>query len=710
MDETTMLSRMKSPRDRRDCWRGGVVQIHILRACDKSCFHCTQISNIRGKAALMTPGQFRTAVETLRDHFGVVGIFGGNPSCRAGTRVFTTAGIFPIEELEGKRFTVRNLHGQESPAFCRLSGRGKRLFRIRLRGGHEYYATAEHEWPALSLQYGENHKRKDRPNYNPRKTVVALGKVKTVELRAGMRLPISSGDRMGFGAIGTGDDGFLAGWILGDGWIVESNPRTSGKRHVSGKKSGQRVQTHNSRAVGLIVNQADNEGGIGARLQKTLENLGSHATWRAVKSCFELNTRNASIDEWLSEFGVLGKKYGLPAATWGAGTDAFRAGLIDGLFSADGNVELGRHGHARIRLTTAHERLARDVSDLLGFYGIKTRVSSRIRRKTTFPNGKDYGKEYTTFEVSVESAASVSRFAKLFPLTHRGKQHRLESVAGRHTPDVEQDNIEIISVEETDLHEDVWDISVGDSTHCFQLPHCVTGNCLHPQFDEICAILRDVIPFERRGLWCNHPRGKGAICRETFNPHVSNLNVHLDQEAYNQFVTDWPETKGTINLKGLAEDSRHGPPFVAMQDVGYTDDQINQAASTCDVNQKWSSLIGVFRGELRAYFCELAYSQAALHAEDPNWPDTGLPVVPRWWDHPMEHFADQVRYHCRRCGMPINAFGQFAIGGDREQVSATHSDWYRPKTSTRPVELVTSIDQLGEGRVPSATSYLPIVP
>lgn len=30
--------------------------------------------------------------------------------------------------------------------------------------------------------------------------------------------------------------------------------------------------------------------------------------------------------------------------------------------------------------------------------------------------------------------------------------------------------------------------------------------------------------------------------------------------------------------------------------------------------------------------------------------------------------------------------------------------------TTRPVELVTSIDQLGEGRVPSATSYLPIVP
>ena len=60
--------------------------------------------------------------------------------------------------------------------------------------------------------------------------------------------------------------------------------------------------------------------------------------------------------------------------------------------------------------------------------------------------------------------------------------------------------------------------------------------------------------------------------------------------------------------------------------------------------------------------------------------------------------------------MPIKAVGQAAIGGDREQVSKTHAEWYLPKIRIRPVELVESIDQLGEGRVPSATSYLPIVP
>lgn len=237
------------------------------------------------------------------------------------------------------------------------------------------------------------------------------------------------------------------------------------------------------------------------------------------------------------------------------------------------------------------------------------------------------------------------------------------------------------------------------------------GNpCIHPQFDEICAILREAIPFERRGLWSNKLFGKGAVCRETFNPHVSNLNVHLDQEAYDEFQNTWPETKGLQNLKGLYEDSRHGPPFVAQQDLGFSDDEINQNSATCDVNQKWSSLIGVVRGELRAFVCELMYAQAALHEADPDWPDTGLPVVPGWWNHPMEHFAEQVKFHCRRCGMPIKAVGQDACGGDREQVSATHAAWYKPKSPNRPVELIESIEQLGQDRVSSATSYLRIVP
>jgi hypothetical protein len=231
------------------------------------------------------------------------------------------------------------------------------------------------------------------------------------------------------------------------------------------------------------------------------------------------------------------------------------------------------------------------------------------------------------------------------------------------------------------------------------------GNpALHPQFDEICRVFRSKFPFEQRGLWCNHPKGKGAVCRITFNPHHSNLNVHLDQEAHDEFSRDWPECRPI--LKGLHEDSRHSPPFVAMQDVIDDEGERWDKISRCDVNQYWSSLIGVFRGELRAWFCELAGAQSMLHQHDPNYPDTGVAVVPGWWNQPMSAFQGQVRHHCHGCGIPLKGFGQLAVGGETEQVSQTHSDIYKPKRPGRPVQLVTLREELNEGRLEKATDYV----
>ncbi len=215
------------------------------------------------------------------------------------------------------------------------------------------------------------------------------------------------------------------------------------------------------------------------------------------------------------------------------------------------------------------------------------------------------------------------------------------------------------------------------------------GNpAMHNRFEEICAVLRKHVPFEQRGLWCNHPLGKGKICRETFNPKVSNLNVHQDQAAYDEFWRDWPEARPV--LKGLKTDSRHSPPFVAMSDVGIHEENRWDMIANCDVNQTWSAAVGVVPGRgLRAYFCEVAYAQAALHGEDPRWPDTGLKVEPGWWKKPMADFAAQVRLHCHACGIPLRRFGQLANGGQFEEVSEAHLAIYKPKDKARRVQLVT---------------------
>lgn len=238
------------------------------------------------------------------------------------------------------------------------------------------------------------------------------------------------------------------------------------------------------------------------------------------------------------------------------------------------------------------------------------------------------------------------------------------------------------------------------------------GNpCVSPYFEEYCRILREHVPFEQRGLWSNHPRGKGALCRETFNPAVSNINVHLSEEAYQEFVRDWPESIPFLN--GLQQDSRHGSPWVSLSEVyasgtqrPYTDEEKWALIADCDINQLWSALIGVVPGKgLRAFFCEIAYAMCVLHATDPDWPDVGLEVTPGWWRKPMEEFTAQVRQCCFQCGVPLRREGQWAIGGQYEEVSPIHAPYYQPKVPGRPVRVVSGADPVG--RVPRATEYLP---
>jgi organic radical activating enzyme len=231
------------------------------------------------------------------------------------------------------------------------------------------------------------------------------------------------------------------------------------------------------------------------------------------------------------------------------------------------------------------------------------------------------------------------------------------------------------------------------------------GNpAMHPKFDELCAVLRRHVPLEQRGLWCNHPKGKGDICKETFNPAVSNLNVHQDRAAYDEFARDWPQCKPF--LKGLDTDSRHTPPFVAMSDVIPDESERWQLIADCDINKNWSAMICTVPGHgLRAYFCEIAAAQAMLHAGDPAWPDTGLEVTPGWWKQPMHAFAAQVRLHCHACGIPLRRFGQLANGGDFEEVSDTHAAIFTTKTRGRRVELIT-VGNVGGRTLPRSTDYI----
>ncbi len=235
---------------------------------------------------------------------------------------------------------------------------------------------------------------------------------------------------------------------------------------------------------------------------------------------------------------------------------------------------------------------------------------------------------------------------------------------------------------------------------------------MHPKFPELCTILKKYIPYERRGLWANDLRGHGAVCRTTFNPAVSNLNVHLDGAAREEMIRDWPECARFV--KGHDQDSLHTTPWVGMKDLIPDEAERWKLIGQCDVNRTWSAMIAVVRGELTGWFCEIAASMAMLHENNPDWdgtgapmPQLGLPITPGWWRRPMADFEQQVRTCCQNCGVPMRRPGQLAIGGTTEEFSEVHRFIAKPKRRDRVVSFVgvEALTLAGRSERP-ATEYL----
>lgn len=279
--------------------------------------------------------------------------WGTNPSLRAGTKVLTTEGIFPIEQLEDKEFQVKNLNGEISNAKCWLSGRNKQLWKITLKGGKSYYATPEHEWAVW-----ENDK---------------YVKVKTPNVKVGDKFPILRESYLFNGTKGSYNDGFIFGG---------TNP----------------------------------------------QNLGTFIFQEA--------------------------------------SEEYRKGFIDGLFSSLAYFETHIH---KIRISLGNSEVLEQLQELLGFYGVSASI---IKNKIVDQYDSSI---HLLEELFISDSQSVKHFKELFKISNKEKQEILNSYKFKTNPDLKQ--IEVIGIELTDIKEDVWDISVQDATHCFQISNCITGNC-----------------------------------------------------------------------------------------------------------------------------------------------------------------------------------------------------------------------------------------
>lgn len=361
-----------------------------------------------------------------------------NPSLRKGTKIWTSEGIVEVQNLQDREFTVSNLNGNLAKAKCWLSGKNKRLYEITLTNGVKYYCTPEHKWPIYTKQ--------------------GWVKCETTELKTGHLLPIVQRESLLYGKEGSYDEGFCVGWLYGDGWVTH-------------RKDNNKTQ------YGWVVSNKDKESGIHLKISDFLKRItGNDHLGSEKESTLEFNSASEKLDNYLKSLGVSHKKNGLPSGIWNFCSEEFRKGFVDGMISSDGTVDKSYKG-AHIRITQSNKKLIDDFGELLGFYGIKCTFSTYHIESQVFPNGKKYDREYDRYLLNISTRQSINHFRNIFKLSVRYKQENLNSISALETKPLYGITQEISEVRLTDLYEDVWDVTVFDDTHCFQLSHVVTGNC-----------------------------------------------------------------------------------------------------------------------------------------------------------------------------------------------------------------------------------------
>ena len=159
---------------------------------------------------------------------------------------------------------------------------------------------------------------------------------------------------------------------------------------------------------------------------------------------------------------------------------------------------------------------------------------------------------------------------------------------------------------------------------------------MHPKFEEITALYREMVPDRRRREFWSAGFGwmkyKTAIL-ETWDRERISYNDHI------------------------AYDGKHQPLLVAIDEVIDDPEWRAELIDNCKFGNRWSASITPKGG----FFCEIAASADWLF-DGPG----GYPIEPGWWRKNDTQFADQVERYCGKCSgaIPLPAFSDGRGGRD----------------------------------------------
>ena len=381
-----------------------------------------------------------------------------NPCVTADTWVHTAEGPRQVRELLGERSIVRvrgEDHATTEAGFFRTGH--KDVVRLRTEQGFEIRLTADHLVRRAAS-----------------KTRHALGEewCRAGELESGDLVVLNDHrDAAEWAGEGTREEGYLLGLLIGDGTL---------KNEAAVLSVWERAQAVNESAdprMGVHAVMAEAEQAV-----RTLAHRSDFAGWSPVSGRNEQRMKSASLRDLALGLGMSAGKGGkaITPAMERRSSD-FHAGLLRGLFDADGSVQGSQQKGVSVRLAQSDLPVLQAAQRMLLRLGIASTIYENRREAGTseLPDGRGGTAEYATRAQHelVVSNDNLGVFAERIGFADSEKAARLTDLLGayRRTPNRERFVATVASVE-ADGTEDVYDVQVPGVNH-FDANGVVVHNC-----------------------------------------------------------------------------------------------------------------------------------------------------------------------------------------------------------------------------------------
>ena len=364
-----------------------------------------------------------------------------------------------MQSLIGQRFTAivdGKPHAVESEGFFATGT--KPVLRLRTREGHALRLTPDHPLRRVA--------RKTR-------YLVESAWVHAGELQPGDELMLHDHRALaGWEGARTQQEGYLIGLLIGDGTLKQDKAVLSvWAPELKAVGNGEALLPRGVRGIMQAAETA----------ARSLPHRADFKGWqRAIEGRGEQRLVSGALRKLALELGMA-PGYKPIAAAMEQASSEFAAGLLRGLFDADGSVQGQQDKGVSVRLTQSDEPLLQAVQRMLLRLGIASTIY-RERHEAgvkSLPDGRGGHRDYATRAVHelVVSGANLARFAEVVGFEDETKDERLQQSLASYRRELNRERFTAtVEAIEADGVEPVFDVTVAD-VHAFDANGLMVHNC-----------------------------------------------------------------------------------------------------------------------------------------------------------------------------------------------------------------------------------------